>query len=533
MADSLVSIVLRQLVSLIQAEVQQEVRLVAGARKEVEKLRATLTGIRAALNDAERKQVKEKSVRVWLEEVKDITYELDDVLDEWNTRILGSKIEGIQKWKNVKERLDLVASEKDKALDLSQTVIEELPSEIGKLLHLRYLDLSSLDLGELPDAVSNLYNLQTLNLNWCQLLHKLPKGVGKLTNLRHLNMECTDWLSIFPRGIGRLSSLRTLSKFVVSCNREGCRIEELNKLNHLRGHLEISGLENVTDADEARKADLMNKNHLRSLDLVFSFGERKAMEGVIEALEPHPNLEGLQVYDYGGSIFPTWIMMLTNLKDLRLLKCESCDLLPPLGKLPSLEKLLIGHMNSVKNVGLEFLGIEVDGDSGNGNGMRNNDGTVSLAIFPKLKELTFRFMVKWEGWDATIATTTTIAGTSASSDIGGTDSGGDGDGDASARNGTGNEASSGTGNDGDTCVSSGIVSGADGHTSNTTRIMMMPSLHSLSFYDCPNLEALPQCLVMIPLKKLIIRRCPVLEQRCQIRTGQDWSKISHIPDIQI
>ncbi|KAA8540331.1 hypothetical protein F0562_024750 [Nyssa sinensis] len=114
-------------------------------------------------------------------------------------------------------------------------------------------------------------------------------------------------------------------------------------------------------------------------------------------------------------------------------------------------------------------------------------------------------MVKWEGWDATIATTTTIAGTSASSDIGGD---GDGDGDVSARNGTGNEASSGAGNDGDTDVSSGIVSGADGRSSNTTRIMMMPSLHSLSFYDCPNLEALPQCLVMIPLKKLIIRSRP-------------------------
>ena len=37
------------------------------------------------LDDAEKKQLKENAVKLWLEKLKDTFYEMDDVLDEWNT----------------------------------------------------------------------------------------------------------------------------------------------------------------------------------------------------------------------------------------------------------------------------------------------------------------------------------------------------------------------------------------------------------------------------------------------------------------
>ncbi|XP_031268840.1 putative disease resistance protein RGA4 [Pistacia vera] len=39
------------------------------------------------LTDAENRQVKENTVRVWLAKLKDVSYDIDDVLDEWNTKL--------------------------------------------------------------------------------------------------------------------------------------------------------------------------------------------------------------------------------------------------------------------------------------------------------------------------------------------------------------------------------------------------------------------------------------------------------------
>ena len=46
-----------------------------------------------ALNDAEKRQVKEKPVKLWIDKLKDVSYDVEDVLDEWNTAILKSEIE--------------------------------------------------------------------------------------------------------------------------------------------------------------------------------------------------------------------------------------------------------------------------------------------------------------------------------------------------------------------------------------------------------------------------------------------------------
>ncbi|PQP95598.1 putative disease resistance protein RGA1 [Prunus yedoensis var. nudiflora] len=60
------------------------------------------------------------------------------------------------------------------------------------------------------------------------------------------------------------------------------------------------------------------------------------------------------------------------------------------------------------------------------------------------------------------------------------------------------------------------------------------SLQELKIWDCPNLASLPEGLCYLAsLKRLIIKDCPILKQRCQKETGEDWSKIAHIPYIRI
>uniref|UniRef100_A0A2N9IEK1 Rx N-terminal domain-containing protein n=1 Tax=Fagus sylvatica TaxID=28930 RepID=A0A2N9IEK1_FAGSY len=93
MAESLASDLLKQLGSIAARQAEQEIRLVVGADKEVRKLQGNLRTIQAVLDDAEKKQLKENAVKLWLEKLKDTFYEMDDVLDEWNTAFIKSEIE--------------------------------------------------------------------------------------------------------------------------------------------------------------------------------------------------------------------------------------------------------------------------------------------------------------------------------------------------------------------------------------------------------------------------------------------------------
>ncbi|KAL0282138.1 UNVERIFIED_CONTAM: hypothetical protein Sradi_7270900 [Sesamum radiatum] len=161
-----------------------------------------------------------------------------------------------------------------RALDLSRNRIGELPKEIGNLISLKYLNLSHNPFWELPANLCDLYNLQTLKLSACDHLRKLPPHIGRLINLRHLEIDRTDSLKTLPKGIGNLKSLHTLSKFIiVRGNDRGeatCGLEDLNNLNNLRGSLRIEGLGYVANADEAKTAELQNKNHLSELQMDFS-----------------------------------------------------------------------------------------------------------------------------------------------------------------------------------------------------------------------------------------------------------------------
>ncbi|XP_031261810.1 disease resistance protein RGA2-like [Pistacia vera] len=87
MAEALVSTVLEQLASIGCQQAEEGMRLIAGAKQEVEKLQSNFVAIQDVLIDAENRQVKENAVRFWLAKLKDVSYDIDDVLDEWYTKL--------------------------------------------------------------------------------------------------------------------------------------------------------------------------------------------------------------------------------------------------------------------------------------------------------------------------------------------------------------------------------------------------------------------------------------------------------------
>ncbi|KAF9614824.1 hypothetical protein IFM89_020747 [Coptis chinensis] len=273
MADAVISVVLEQLRSILQTEVN----LLAGVRKESEQLEDTLTHIRGVLEDAEEKQVKNEAVKVWLKQLTRISYDADDVLDEWKTRNLSSQIQQLDAPVSEKDRDELVKlwmaqgflgydSSKDlekvgtnffndlamrslfqdfkkdsegnvigckmhdlvldfaQHLAVSESAIDMKIRHLGvandsgarpkliirQMTCLRVLDLSSPYFRlELPHEVDRLLHLRLLKLSY-MTMEELPETVCNLFNLQTLELnECISLMKL-PEGIGKLRNLRHL-----------------------------------------------------------------------------------------------------------------------------------------------------------------------------------------------------------------------------------------------------------------------------------------------------------------------------------
>ncbi|KAM3686002.1 hypothetical protein ACJW31_11G163600 [Castanea mollissima] len=59
---------------------------------DLKKWKTTLPKIRAVLDDAEDKQMTSKPVKIWLDELEDLAYDVDDILDEFATEALRRKL---------------------------------------------------------------------------------------------------------------------------------------------------------------------------------------------------------------------------------------------------------------------------------------------------------------------------------------------------------------------------------------------------------------------------------------------------------
>ncbi|KAK9997718.1 hypothetical protein SO802_022404 [Lithocarpus litseifolius] len=280
-----------------------------------------------------------------------------------------------------------------RVLKLFRDSIMELPDSIGQLIHLRLLHISGS--GELPKSITKLYNLQTLRIKG--RVEELPEDLSNLINLRHIHINhinhIWDRFIRTPNNMGRLTCLQTLQSFWVGAN-EGYRIKELGCLKNLRGEINIHGLENVEDEEEAKSAKLKEKE-IFNLGLFWSLLRRQCLmynkdEKVLEGLQPHPNLKSLTIKRYLGKKFPSWVGLSSlyhNLIEINLRYCRECEEVPTLGQLPCLRVLEIIGMGKVRWIGSEFY-FYSDGS------YRNTTTT----LFPALRILKLMGMETLEEW---------------------------------------------------------------------------------------------------------------------------------------
>ncbi|XLQ98972.1 putative disease resistance protein RGA1 [Arachis ipaensis] len=136
MAEALLEVVLEKLTPLIL----NEFAAFFGIRGKAEEMSRTLELIKAVLDDAEQKQWSNRPLKVWLQQLKDAMYVLDDILDQLptqssqlgcltslNPKKVMHRRELGQKLNEITGRLDRIAQDRTN-FDLRQGV-REIPSE--------------------------------------------------------------------------------------------------------------------------------------------------------------------------------------------------------------------------------------------------------------------------------------------------------------------------------------------------------------------------------------------------------------------
>jgi hypothetical protein len=95
MAELLLDAVLQVLFDkLLSPEFLNFAREYKGLGEKLDKWRKMLLRIQAVLDDAEEKQHTSKAVKQWVDDLRDLAYDVEDILDEFGTEALLNKLKG-------------------------------------------------------------------------------------------------------------------------------------------------------------------------------------------------------------------------------------------------------------------------------------------------------------------------------------------------------------------------------------------------------------------------------------------------------
>ncbi|MCH94244.1 NBS-containing resistance-like protein, partial [Trifolium medium] len=160
-----------------------------------------------------------------------------------------------------------------KVLDIQGTSLNQIPSNLGNIFHLRYINLRGTKVQTLPKSIGELHNLETFDLRETPV-REIPGEINKLAKLRnllayHCNYEAKYSLLSFTtgvlmeKGIKNLTSLQNLC--YVEVDHGGVDlIQEMKMLRQIR-KLGLTCLRR--EHGNALSAAIVEMKHLENLNI--------------------------------------------------------------------------------------------------------------------------------------------------------------------------------------------------------------------------------------------------------------------------
>ncbi|GFZ00421.1 hypothetical protein Acr_14g0000570 [Actinidia rufa] len=291
-------------------------------RTQVMNWEKTLREIRAVLDDAEEKQITSKLVNLWLEELQDLAYDLDDLLDEFSTEALCEMIEKSQSTTNkirayFRTFMRLNLGWEDWCPYVGETEVRAFPCLI-ELSIKRCPELVSLFKGEEErqeqqqmKGLSFMMRLESLKLQDCKKLEKLPRWLHTFPFLGELKISFCPSLVSFPE---------KALKYIIS-PRGGLP----STLKHLT--ISMCGMLESLVAEEGMK---INCPSLESFEINCCWNLKFLPDALYN---DDNNLKNLRRFKIQGlhsleSIPEGWFSLPTNLREICIFSNKKLDALP-------------------------------------------------------------------------------------------------------------------------------------------------------------------------------------------------------------
>ncbi|KAH7660098.1 Apoptotic ATPase protein [Dioscorea alata] len=175
------------LVDRLANVMEEKVIMVLGVKTELQKLRRRMVRIGNVLKDAEKRRIQDETVKGWVDELKDVMYEADDIIDLCMIQGAGLLQD------------DHSPPKSSSCPRVNETPLNYVPKGIGKLEHLHHVDgLIIGNSGDDGEEGCNLEELQMLEKLSFLYVENLEKSSGKSSlvlsskiHLRELGLYCT------------------------------------------------------------------------------------------------------------------------------------------------------------------------------------------------------------------------------------------------------------------------------------------------------------------------------------------------------
>jgi Leucine-rich repeat (LRR) protein len=248
-----------------------------------------------------------------------------------------------------------------KILRIMACPLDEIGEEIGNLAQLRELILHEIEIKTVPESICQIKELQKLGITYCCNVMVLPRDLGELTNLKSVQF-CYTMIEFLPASLAKMATIHTLYVVLEYSKSIGWLKDFVN----LKEILCIEGLENINGIEDAQLADLRSKPYIRELFLSWTPCTQDFIVGisllqvciqendmdmllgkdtdilVLEALQPHSNLQEITIDGYRGSTFPKWLEDPALCVSLDKIWVENCRYL---GFLPFCNLVSIRHLS--------------------------------------------------------------------------------------------------------------------------------------------------------------------------------------------